>query len=440
MSDASNFGMDDVEGDAQVAGSGVGVVKVGKRDYAVGLHWNSVEVPGNAAKEARAMAKGAVKADLFCVRVGLTTQFGLGFKSLGHKPRQPSLAAHLASVKSGSWIGLFEVSGGYYLIAVREDGIIAETDRFFASSEDAQYEFENLYGQSDWGDTYGPASLDIPGTRPESLDTLVSGKPPARLSEVDLSKTMLKIAFGAVVVIGGIFGGQSYLDSVEAQRIADEAAAQAERARKMLTPESKTVQVPPMPWENQPLAVPTVAACVEAANGFHVDMPGWRVAEVFCEGSSIAVAIDRLKGLTDGGAPVTWLAPAIKRPGFEPEITYPPDGSGSRVRVSWPLTKAPSISPAITTLKIHQVKRSMLEVMESRWTPINFSDADTNEFWKGLAFRFTTKQSPTAFGDLLGAVPGVIISRIHHNVDTGDWSLEGKVYEQLPLPENAKRQ
>lgn len=438
MSDASNFGMGDMDVSASAAGSGIGVVKIGKREYAVGLHWNSVEVPTNAAKEARAMAKGQMAADLYCVRSGTTTQFGLGFKSLGHKANMPSLAAHLASIKSGSWIGLFEVTGGFYLIAVREDGIIAETDRHFTSAEDAQDEFENLFSQSEWADSYGPASLDIPGTRPESLDSLLTGKPPARLSDVNLSRTLIKAAVGVVVVLGGIVGVMSYMDRIEAERVAEEARIRAEQAKRMFSKDDAKVEIPPMPWENKPLAGPTIANCVEAANNFPTDIPGWRVAEVFCEGNLIAVAIDREGGVGEGGGLVTWLAPVINTKGFAPEIMYPPEGSGTRVRVQWQLPKPQTIPPAIQTMKLSAVKRGMLTVMESRMTPVSFGTADSNDFWLGMSFRFTTKQSPTAFGDLLGAIPGVIMSRIHHNVATGDWNLEGKVYEQLPPPKNAK--
>jgi len=438
MSD-DNFGLEEESYRAapETAPATVGSVKIEKREYAVGLYWVAVDIPGSAAKEARDMAKSQ-NADYFCVRTGTTTQYGLGFKSAGHKANMPSLAAHLASAKSGSWLGLFEVPGGYYLIAVRDDGVIAETDRFIADRDMALDEFDSLQSQSDWGATYAPNSLDVPGSKEETLAGLLSGKPPARLTEVGRAGAMLRLGAVAILVGGGLIGGMTYLDSVEQERLRIEAEEQMQRARDMLKSQEPEIQVPPMPWIGKKLAVPTLNACVDAANKFQTDIPGWNVQEVFCEGDSIAVAVDRSAAPGAGGAPVTWIEPLVSNEGFKPRIDYPKEGSGNRVRIQWGLGNLPPIPVEFKTPKLGEVRRGMVEVMEDRMTPIAITDADNTQFWQGISFRFSTREDPTAFGDLLGAIPGVIITRIHLTVATGDWILEGKIYEQLPLPKNAK--
>jgi len=438
MSD-DNFGLEEesYRAGVETAPATVGSVRIDKREYAVGLYWVAVDIPASAAKEARGMAKSQ-NADYFCVRTGTTTQYGLGFKSAGHKANMPSLAAHLANVKSGSWLGLFEVPGGYYLIAVRDDGVIAETDRFIADRDMALDEFDSLQSQSDWGATYAPNSLDVPGSKEETLSGLLTGKPPARLTEVGRTGAMIRLAAVAVLVGGGLIGGMTYLDSVEQERIRLEAEEQMRLAQEMLKGKEPEIQVPPMPWEGKKLAVPMLNACVDAAKKFPTDIPGWIVREVFCEGESIAVAIDRQGQLGGGGGSVTWIEPYVAREGFKPGIDFPKEGSGNRIRVQWGLEGLPSIPVAIQTLGLREVRRGMIQVMEERMTRIDLSEADANQFWQGLSFRFVTQEEPTAFGDLLGAIPGVIITRIQFSVESGAWSLEGKVYEQLPLPKNAK--
>ena len=162
ISDDNSFGF---EGEVTPVASdflntGIGVVRVGRRDYAIGLHWNGVDQPTRAAFEARELAAtSSFAADFFCVRQGGTPQFGLGFRAQGHKSGMPSLAAHVASAKGGSWIGLFEVAGGYYLVAIRDDGILSECDRFFEDPEEARNVFEDFQGQSDWSEALAPVDV-----------------------------------------------------------------------------------------------------------------------------------------------------------------------------------------------------------------------------------------------------------------------------------------
>jgi len=437
MVDGSNFGIDDTEANAgyDPVGSGVGVVRVGKRDYAVGLYWNSVTVSSEAAKEARAMAgSDRVGADFYCIRSGATPQFGLGFRSAGHKSSMPSLAAHLASVKSGSWIGLFEVPGGFYLIAVRDDGILAECDRFIADSSVATDVFQDFLVQSEWGESIAPASLDIPGTKEVPIDGLIEGRPPARLTEVRRTGNFIRIGLAVALVGGVLIGGMSYMSSLEQERLEAEFRAKLEQAQKLMRPDEKVV-VPPMPWEGKPLASAVLDECVREVKRFPTDIPGWNVTELICENGMIAAALDRSAALGSGGGPVTWIKRFVSSDGFNPSIDFPPEGSGSRVRLQWPMKALPHIPVDLKTLKLFQVRRALVEVFESRMTMVNLQDADSNDFWKGMTFRFSTKAEPTGFADLIAALPGAIMTRIRLDVRNAEWHLEGKIYEQLPPPQ-----
>src|SRR3546814_4021743 len=98
---SAGFGVSDLDADRDDHGSvdldaqgsarhGVAHVEGLKRDYAVGLLWNSVENASKAAKEARAMAATAgMDSDFYCVRTEGVPQYGLGSREFGHKAGIP---------------------------------------------------------------------------------------------------------------------------------------------------------------------------------------------------------------------------------------------------------------------------------------------------------------------------------------------------------------
>lgn len=439
----SSFGFD---GDgapqaAEAPGTGVGVVRVAKRDYAIGLHWNAVEQPTKAAAEARELASSSsFNADYYCVRAGATPQFGLGFRSQGHKAGMPSLAAHVALAKSGSWIGLFEVAGGYYLLAVRDDAILSECDRFFSGADEARGTFEDYQGQSDWSESIAPADLDIPGTVPVDIESLLEGKPQVRLREVSRSSNIIRLALAGVAVAGILVGGMFYMNHLEELRLEEEAAANLRNALNAASPDDQ-VQIPPMPWEGKKMAVPLVKACVDGVLKFPTDIPRWKVTKIHCDGgqAAAAAAISRDGGLGNGGGSINWITQQIKDFGHGATVAAPASGSESTVFVGWPLEGVPDIPVDLKTAPLSKMKKVMLEHLEERMVPVTFSDADNNEFWRGFTFRFATKGDPMEFADVIGALPGAMMNSVDYDVEAHEWTLEGKAYEQLPLPKkNAK--
>lgn len=439
-SDDNSFGFDGgvTPSPSDAPGTGVGVIAVAKRDYAVGLHWNGVEQPTKAATEARELASSSsFNADYYCVRQGATPQFGLGFRSQGHKAGMPSLAAHVALARSGSWIGLFEVAGGFYLIAVRDDGILSECDRFFSDPDEARNTFEDFQGQSEWSEAIAPADFDIPGTTPGSIESLLEGRPQVRLHEVRRSSNIIRLGLALLAVGGIVIGGMLYLDHLEALRIqAEQLAIDAKNA---VSPEPEKIEIPPMPWEGMKMGVPVLDACVAGILKFPTDIPRWDVKEFFCQNGSAAAAIDRVGQLGSGGGSINWISVQIK--GFNPaaSVIPPAEGSGGRVSVQWPLPETPTIPVDLKTAPVAKMRAAMLAQFEERMTPVLFSESDANEFWRGFIFRFTTKEDPRSFDNVIGALPGVIMNSVRYSVDSHEWTLEGKAYEQLPLPQKPRQ-
>jgi hypothetical protein len=430
-------GMDDSAlGESSTYIMRVGVIRVNKRDYAVGLQWNTLEDPSRASEEARAYASmPSVSADFIGVRQSTSPQFAVGFKSYGHKSNMPSLAAHAAREKGGSWLGLFEVAGGYYLLAVRDDAIISEFDRFYDDREAALRAFQEVRYMP-WDETIAPASFQVDQNSSATLETLLSGKPPVKLSDVKKTSPIVKFCLAGFFVVGSIVGVSLYLQGEGLEEGQRRAAELAQQATSPFAQQPEVEAPPEMPWVNKLQGAKFLDRCVGDIRKFRLSIPGWTVTEFFCklETGTAAAAIDRAGTIGSGGGSINWIKKYVSRDGFEPRITPPPEGSGSRVRVDWPLSDVPNHPVDIKTLKIDKIRHALLTIFEDRMTPIRFGEADTNQFWRGLQFDYETKLDPLAFADVLSAVPGLIVDDVTYSVTTNTWSVKGRAYEQLPLP------
>ena len=437
MSD-EGFDFEDVGGGVGESSSyvmTVGVIRVKKKDYAVGLQWNSLQDTSKAEAEARKYAsEPSVSAQVIGVRQSLNPQFAVGFKSYGHKPGMPSLAAHAAKEKGGSWLGLFEVPGGFYLLAIRDDAIISEFDRFYDDQSAAIRAFDELRYMN-WDDIIAPASIDLQQKHTTTLEELLVGKPPVRLQDVHKTSPIIELSILGFLVIGGFIGISTYLDAQKQAELAEQARVLAEQARSTVSQQPQEPPPPPMPWEGMPQGAKFLEKCVAEIRGFQLKIPGWDAKDFFCSSASgtAAVALDR-KGEPGAGASITWIKKYVWHDGFKPAIVPPPEGSGNRVKVEWQLEGVPSHAVDIKTAKIGKIREALLMVFESRMTGVKFSDADSNTFWRGLAFNYETKIDPLAFNDVLAAVPGLIVDDVQYSLESKTWNVKGRAYEQLPLP------
>lgn len=433
MSNNGFLDMDDTA-DGDLPSTGVGVVRVGKRDYAVGLIWNEVDDPVNAVSEARGKAsKSSFNADYFCIQQGGTPQFGLGAKAQKHRSGMPSLAAHCAQSKGGSWLGIFEVRDGYYLIGITNDAILSECDRFFESEDDAKVTFEYFQNMADWQELYAPKGMAIPGTSTTELEVLLDGKPTAKLQDVSRSRSIIMLVLALIGIGGMIVGVMFYMDKLE--ELANQQRLQdiADQAKSKITPEAEVPPPPPPPWSSQFMGYHIIENCVKEVSQFPTDIPGWNVSELVCKGNNVAARIDRTLPLPAGGS-FNWIEIMVKKEGKDYGFFPDPNGSGSTASVQWSMGDLPKIPLDIETEKLTSMKKALLSTFEERLVPIVFGDApDNNDHYRGFTFRFSTTADPRNFIDIISVLPGSMITSMAYNVEMNTWSTEGRVYEQLPI-------
>jgi hypothetical protein len=269
-----------------------------------------------------------------------------------------------------------------------------------------------------------------------TIETLLSGKPPVKLADAKKTSPLIKVCLAGFIAVGGIWVVMTYLDNSRQADLAEQAQMLADQARSVVGQKPEEPPPPPMPWENMAQGVKFLEKCVIDVRKFRLSVPGWNVKEFFCDLSAngAAAALDRSSNIGSGGGSINWIKKYVERDDFHPSITPPPEGSGNRVRVGWSLDNVPMIPVDLKTQKIGRIREALLTVFEDRMTPIHFSEADSNQYWRGVAFEYETKIDPLAYADILSAIPGLMVDNVHYTVTTNTWSVKGRAYEQLPLP------
>ncbi|MCZ7861254.1 type 4b pilus protein PilO2 [Agrobacterium salinitolerans] len=443
-----HFNLDDFT-DVPAAGFGAaapsalrGTVKIGKVEYAVDLQWETPQDPGKVVKEAREYGAGqSDRPDFFCVRKGVKTQYGLGYASIGHKTNLPSLAAHICQSKGSSFVALFEVDGGYYLLAVRDDAILSDAERFIDSLPEANEQLIRLTTQYDFPEVIAPQSLDIEGSREQSLESVLTGRVSVRLKDIKRSAGYIKLGVVAAIAVLVLVGGKVYWDDLKQAEIDADFAAQFNKATETVGLTEPKIEIPAMPWDGQLMGVRVLEKCFEEIKKFPLDLPGWTVEGLDCkpsgENADIAAFVSRDKALEQGGMPITGAMRMVKHNGLEPQLSAGGNGSAGPFGFTWAVGGIPKIPVDIATERKSVIISSLLQIMESRRTEVTFSPADSNEFWDGVNIEFKTSFSPLSFADVLGAVPGFMLDSLEYRVEDNVYTIKGKAYEQLPLPEKA---
>ena len=414
----------------------VHVLKLAGRTYAVGLLWNEADDVQKVAEAARAHAARLEDQDLFCVRAGVA-QYGLGSRALGHSKGQASLAGHMADSRQGSWLGLFEVDGGYYLLAVRDGEILSETDQVYGDELDAKGKFEELLGHSEWGETFSPASLSFEGAQDVEISSFLTGSRPPTLQDTSKVGSALKwilvIGAGALLIAGGLI----YMKIQDDFAYQEQLRRLEEQAKANLPGRNKVeeVQVPPMPWEGRFTAATYVPACSVSMKKAVLSIPGWKPKSISCvgTGNSVMLSIERQAALGSGGGTINWVRWALDRAGMKAASASPTGDNG--VDVSWTMEgQLDTSKPALDAPRLADARRYLQSWLEETFTQIRWSNGDRNEFFETMKFRFETPYDPSRFSTILGKVDGLTIDSITLDLGRLRYVVEGAIHEQKPLP------
>lgn len=410
-----------------------GVVKVGRRTYAVGLFWQP-SPSGRVAQAAREAAQQpGQKADYYCARAASKSvaipQYGLGQEALGHRVGMPTLAASLANVQPGSWAGAFRLREGTWVVVVRDDLVAPDGDFLFDNDDQARDRLLQEVSLGGVQRVYAPDGWAVPGSDPTPLPLLLQDRADCLLQPVKVPVKLLMYGAAALAVIGLlIFLFMQW--QAEQDRLAAEAEAAANAG-----PISSMTEVwnwpPPekayeRKWEKQPKAAEVFNTCRSLFEKANASELGWRVKNAVCSGGTLSVERDqevskrgRLAVYPDNGQvsndlkqlKQSYETPAPTARGVE-ELLTRKDITAMALKRAWPfeIRELPDDQPSVKP-------------------PPNVKDPPPPPppLWVKRGLHLNGVTPPWDYLPYFEDVPGLIINTIEF--DGKSWNFEATIYE-----------
>ena len=419
-----------------------GVLKISGKDYAVGMFWNSASDANSAVSEAKSAAKSVgLGADFYCVRGEIMPQYGLGYKDSGHKSGMPSLASHLNDAVEGNWIGVFPYGdSSFYLVAVRDDAILADCDKVFTSEDDAREEFSDLFYSSNWENAFAPEAWELEGTTEKFFDDLLLGSPVVKLKDVSSAKVIIKFGGILAVLFIILFVGMQLYNTFFATNSFEQVTAVYNQVQTKIIAkkgvEEQDQEVPPAPpWLGKPTGIGMLANCYSMITDLPITVPGWKVAGTMCVEGSTSMLLTR-----DGGT-INWIGYELnKLEDRELPMIVPLDKS--TVEVSYNNPSLVVYPESVPTYSLDNVQRYLISHFDEAFLDIEIDFKGNSEileqdprlprYYKSLKFKFESPYNPSEFTEILSKLPVFIINKVEYSIENDVWLIEAEVFEKRP--------
>ena len=271
------------------------VIIINRKKYATGLFWQPVDplvVPYIYARQLA--AKGNKKYNLL---TEYKSMVGLADSHDGPRAGMYVAASVVTDALSSfiSFLGVFHVDNGYYLIAVR-NGIIIR-DVALETENEARKQYAELSNMPDWNGLFAPASWGMPRSQEKLLSELVKKDSGTRLRQMSIIKSMMPSIIIAVVFLiviisflySPLFGSKNRsrptqltpeMAAIYQQQI-KEKNEQLDREFKI---EKKSIVYP---YEKIPNVMERARLCYKAIAFMMQPVVGWNQRNVSCDKSHV---------------------------------------------------------------------------------------------------------------------------------------------------------
>lgn len=422
------------------------VVSVGGARYAAGLVWELNTQTEGVSKLAKAGAEDR-NADLFCI-TRTQRSFGYGNTADGLKRGMASLAGTFKNSiehETDSVIGLFELDNGlFYFIAIRQDSILARSDKVFARLDEAVALFETVYRDGQWDIIYAPAEHEI-GL--EAYDTtpivdLLAATEQVKLQPVSVLSDYLRYA-GLIVIALIMVGIGDKVWNVHQQHVADEKAAQLAALQAQIAQRNAANRPPPAPpYQNAPAFVELVNACVGTMSDKFVEAPGWKMTSLTCgPNSNFSDPVEGNVGATfkRAGGTITWINAAY------PSTNVKWD-NGNGASITWPVAGVSRIPKGVIadqSLSLMTVwVASRLDEIFVKYSikPGDQPPANTTNippangkavpipFWPSVAVEVVSTAPPSEIAALLAHEKTMTLRNLSYDPGQGLWTIDAQMY------------
>ena len=406
------------------------VFRIGRKNFAFGLFWASVEEAKDLTREAKSFARETqVQADLYVLRSSVdVAQYGVGRKSDGLVAGSIAAAACAAELVKGSWLGVFPVANGYWYVAVQRDHVMPRGDMFYEDEIEVRERFEVDRRRLAWDRVIAPRAWsdqveDVP------LEQLLEGARAPKLTEVNPLGRQLKIVLGGALAAAVVMTGAWWYKSLQ---VVEE-----------LEPITPIVQPlpPPAPpkadWYDAPGAGQVLTACYAALEAAPMVAPGYTLSGISCDAARWTVSFKRDTGTA------SWFAAAMKARGPNGAVVAI-SGDGQSADLSALLPRRPGrgreglhrqneVSQRL--IEAAQISGDTFTLGSPRLPPPPQPGTEPQAVpppptFAPMAIEVRTL-APKNWTRLLGAIPGLVINRVTMNPSDTYWTIQGDVYVRL---------
>ncbi len=413
-------------------------ISIGRRKYAVGLVWQPLGVGYIARNYAHQLARSMDKK--FNLYSEYRAMVGLGASRLGLRPGMPSAAAGVVDAFSefSSFLAVFRVDSGFYLVAVR-NGIILQ-DTLFDNESAARGRYVELSQIPDWGAFFAPGSWAMPRAVERRIDDVMAGRSRGVLHRISrmraniLSVTLMGLFVFALMYFFRTPIAEMMTPRPQISKIDPELAAEYKRQiaekNKELDQEfdvARPTPPPPlvMPYDNLPSPMARAQLCYQAIALLMQPVVGWTQTSVDCGEEYATATFTRTFGTIGGFYEIaTELMPG----GFVVER------SDAAVSVRMRLPQLASYA-SLDERDADTIVRDVATAFQAIDTPVD-TDIVVDTITNGVETRHlpvveiaaSSKLTPMAFMEIFQEFSGVYMTRCVWNAGNKTWNYEVIVY------------
>lgn len=423
-----------------VASKDIKTVDIAGKTYAVGLFWQPVQNEKEYLKEVKAAVQTVVVgANLYCLKKGTASQYGLGFTSSGQKKGMPAGASGIANAlrDKSSAVCVFKVNEGWWFITIRNNLILSEEDTIYTDENEAREAFNSMLSIPDWGYKIAPAEWGIEDTKEISAVELLSKGQSVELKSIETNNAKNIILILLMVGAGWYYYHSEQVKKAEQERIARERRIAA--AKKKMLQEVAPPPPPPAPFESLTDIKDMAKKCTILIVNSTATVPGWELDKSICIEKAMTSNWKR------GYGTVGWIFEAQRYGNLPKEMELSADNSSYNSvsgTINIPFIKHTNQAPVmekneiqkklsdifqslkLSTFKLHDGKTTIKDknnpnyIMDYPYTNFSFTDA---------AYRL-----PLDWVKLLSEINSIEFTSITWDNKNRRWSYEGRIYENTP--------
>ncbi|MGN0929555.1 MAG: type 4b pilus protein PilO2 [Alphaproteobacteria bacterium] len=423
-----------------VANKEIKTIDIAGKTYAVGLFWQPVQNEKDYLKEVKvAVQTVVVGANLYCLKKGTASQYGLGFTSSGQKAGMPAGASGIANAlrDKSSAVCVFKVNEGWWFVTIRNNLILAEEDTIYTVEEDAKEAFNSMLSIPDWGYKIAPSDWGIEDTKEISAIELLSKAQTVELKSIKESNLKTIFIFLILALLGWYYYHNEQVKKEEMERIERERRIAA--AKKKMQEEAPPPPPPPAPYESLTDIKDMAKKCTILIVNSTATVPGWDLKDSICIEKDLKATWKR------GYGTAGWIFEAQRYGNLPKEMVLSAENSAYNTvtgTIDIPVIKHISQVPTLTKEEIQKklndifqsLKLSTFKLNNSKTTVKDPNNPSYIKDYPYTSFSFTDAayRLPLDWVKLFGEINSIEFTSIKWDNTNRRWTYDGRIYELSP--------